>query len=100
MNDDSRLNIQQKAKFNSKLGGLLKLFGCYVHPMPISMVQLIVRENEIFICVKCGYTEHKEGTLFLYKAIENGEKMGSPSLIGHVPIAFQIPKDVLGRDVR
>ncbi|PIN03244.1 hypothetical protein CDL12_24230 [Handroanthus impetiginosus] len=98
MNDDSRLKIQQKVKLNSKPQGLLELFTCYVHPMPISMVQLIVKDNEIFVSVKCGYSEHKESTLFVYKALKNGEKMGCPSLIGHVPIALQISKNVLGRD--
>ncbi|KAL7132664.1 hypothetical protein ABFS83_12G090100 [Erythranthe nasuta] len=99
MNDESRSNIQQKVKLNNKLGGLFKLSGCYVHPIPISMVQLIVKENEIFIFVKCGYSEHKESTLFLYKALQSGERMGCPSLIGHMPIALQISKDVLGRDI-
>ncbi|KAL9149122.1 hypothetical protein ABFS82_12G090300 [Erythranthe guttata] len=99
MNDESRSNIQQKVKLNDKLGGLFKLSGCYVHPMPISMVQLIVKENEMFIFVKCGYPERKESTLFLYKALQSGERMGCPSLIGHMSIALQISKDVLGRDI-
>ncbi|KAI3467220.1 hypothetical protein Pfo_023883 [Paulownia fortunei] len=98
-NDDSRSNVQQKVKLNSKLQGLHELFACYVHPMPIAMVQLIVKENEIFICVKCGYSEQKESTLFVYRALKNGEKMGCPSLIGHVPIALQVSKNVLGRDI-
>lgn len=100
VNDDSTSNVQHKVKLNSKLQGILELFACYVHPMPISMVQLIVKQNEIFTFVKCGYSENKEGTLFVYKALKNGEKTGCPSLIGHVPIALQISKNVLGRDVR
>ncbi|KAK6157781.1 hypothetical protein DH2020_012029 [Rehmannia glutinosa] len=49
VNDDSRTNVQEKVKLNSKPEGLLELFACYVHPMPISMVQLIVKENEIAV---------------------------------------------------
>lgn len=96
MSDDSRSNIQHKLKLQGHLG----LFACYIHPMPISMVQLIVKENEIFTCVKCGYSEHKDGILFFYKTSKKGEKMGIPSLVGHVPISLQISKDTLCRDVR
>ena len=96
MSYDSRSNIQHKLKSQGDLG----LFSCYIHPMPISMVQLIVKENEIFTCVKCGYTEHKDDILFVYKTSKRGENMGSPSLVGHVPISSQISKDTIGRDVR
>lgn len=100
MNEDPTSNVKHKFKLNSKLQGHLGLFACYIHPMPISMVQLIVKENEIFTCVKCGYSDHKEDTLFIYKASKNGEKMGSPSLVGYVPITLQISKNAFGRDVR
>lgn len=100
MNEDPRSNIKHKFKLNSKLQGHLGLFACYIHPMPISMVQLIIKENEIFTCVKCGYSDHKEDTLFIYKASKNGEKMGCPSLVGHVPITLQFSKNAFGRDVR
>ncbi|KAL1551154.1 hypothetical protein AAHA92_19033 [Salvia divinorum] len=95
MSDDSRSNIQQKLKSQDDLG----LFACYIHPMPISMVQLIVKENEIFTCVKCGYSEHKDDILFVYKTSKKGENMGCPSLVGHVPISLQISKDIIGRDI-
>ncbi|KAG8366476.1 hypothetical protein BUALT_Bualt17G0083900 [Buddleja alternifolia] len=97
--DDSRSNIQPKANLTSKLQGLLELSACFVHPMPISMVQLIVKDNEVFVCVKCGYSEHNESTIFVYKALKKGEKMGCPSLIGHVPVALQFLKNALGRDI-
>lgn len=100
MNDDPRSNIKHKLKLNSKLQGHLGLFACYILPMPISMVQLIVKENEIFTCVKCGYSNHKEDTLFIYKTSKKGQNMGCPSLVGHVPITFQISKNAHGRDVR
>ncbi|KAK6157819.1 hypothetical protein DH2020_012067 [Rehmannia glutinosa] len=99
VNDDSRTNVQEKVKLNSKPEGLLELFACYVHPMPISMVQLIVKENEVFVCVTCGYSEHKESTIFFYKALKNGEKISCPSLIGHAPIALQISENNFGRDI-
>ncbi|EYU20948.1 hypothetical protein MIMGU_mgv1a025251mg [Erythranthe guttata] len=99
MDDEPRSNIQQKVKLNNKPDANFKLFGCYVHPMPISLVQLIVKDNEIFIFVKCGYSCHNESNLFLHKALLNGEKMGCPSLIGHAPIALQISNDLLGRDI-
>ncbi|XP_011078644.1 uncharacterized protein LOC105162332 [Sesamum indicum] len=97
MIDDSRSN--GKVKLKSKLQGLPELFACYVHPMPVSMVELIGKENEIFICVKCGHSEQKENILFVYRARKNGEDMRYPSLIGHVPIALQIPENVLGRNI-
>ncbi|KAL0430009.1 UNVERIFIED_CONTAM: hypothetical protein Sradi_0626900 [Sesamum radiatum] len=97
MIDDSRSN--GKVKLKSKLQGLPELFACYVHPMPVSMVELIGKENEIVICVKCGHSEQKENILFVYRAPKNGDRMGYPSLIGHVPIALQIPENVLGRNI-
>ncbi|KAK4430102.1 hypothetical protein Salat_1310900 [Sesamum alatum] len=97
MIDDSRSN--GKVKLRSKVQGLPELFACYVHPMPVSMVELIGKENEIFICVKCGHSEHKDNILFVYKAPKNGEHMGYPSLIGHVPIALQSPENILGRNI-
>lgn len=92
----SDANIQHKLKLQGHIG----LFACYIHPMPISMVQLIVKENEILTCVKCGYSEHKDDILFVYKTLKKGENMGCPSLIGHVSISLQIAKETLGRDVR
>ncbi|EYU28621.1 hypothetical protein MIMGU_mgv1a026846mg [Erythranthe guttata] len=100
MDDEPRSNIHQKVKLNNKPDGNFKLFGCYVHAMPISMVQLIVKDNEIFIFVKCGYSGRNESNLFLHKALLNAaEKMGCPSLIGHAPIALQIPNNLVGRDI-
>lgn len=98
--DGSRSNMQHKLKLNRKQRGQLVLFAGYIHPMPISMVQLIVRENEIFTCVMCGFSEHNDNILFVYKASRNEEKMGGPSLVGHAPIALQITKGTPGRDVR
>ncbi|KAL0396900.1 UNVERIFIED_CONTAM: hypothetical protein Scaly_0138400 [Sesamum calycinum] len=96
MIDDARSN--GKVMLKSKLQGLPELFACYVHPMPVSMVELIGKENEIFICVKCGHSE-QENILFVYRAPKNGEHMGYPSWIGHVPIALQIPENILGRNI-
>ncbi|KAL6573537.1 hypothetical protein OROHE_001996 [Orobanche hederae] len=56
-------------------------------------------ENEVFVCVICGYSEQKESTLFFYKALMNGEKTGCPSLMGHAPISFQISEKNLDRDI-
>ncbi|XP_057777399.1 uncharacterized protein LOC130995918 isoform X2 [Salvia miltiorrhiza] len=99
LSDDSRSNIQHKLKLRSKLQGHLGFFACYIHPMPISMVQLIVKENEIFMCVKCGYSELKDDILFVYKTSRKGVKTGCPSLVGHLPISLQLSKDTLGRDI-
>ncbi|KAH6797846.1 hypothetical protein C2S52_022400 [Perilla frutescens var. hirtella] len=99
MDDGLRSNIKHKLKLNSKLQGQLGFFACYIHPMPISMVQLIVKDNEIFTCVKCGYSEHKDDTLFVYKVSKKGEKMGCPSLVGHAPITLQTSKNMVGRDI-
>ncbi|KAL0424869.1 UNVERIFIED_CONTAM: hypothetical protein Sradi_1021700 [Sesamum radiatum] len=96
MIDDARSN--GKVMLKSKLQGLPELFACYVHPMPVSMVELIGKENEIFICVKCGHSE-QENILFVYRAPKNGKHMGYPSWIGHVPIALQIPENILGRNL-
>ncbi|KAL8518470.1 hypothetical protein ACS0TY_009737 [Phlomoides rotata] len=97
INDDSRSNVQPKAKLSRNLQDLLELFACYAHPAPISMVQLTVTQNEIFMSVKCGYSDLEEDTLFVYKALKKGEKMGCPSLIGHAPL--QISKNSHGRDI-
>ncbi|KAL3824247.1 hypothetical protein ACJIZ3_020276 [Penstemon smallii] len=94
----SRLNIQQNSKLNSKLHGL-ELFASYVLPMPISMVQLLVKENNLYICVKCGALDHKESTIFVYKALRKGDSMGGPSLIGHVRIGLPSSKSALGGDI-
>ncbi|XP_075518505.1 uncharacterized protein LOC142552644 isoform X3 [Primulina tabacum] len=91
------LNIQLDV--NEKLPGLLEFFACYIQPMPISMVQLIVKGNDIYVCVKCGSLERKESTLFVYKAVKKGKKLGCPFFIGHVPIAFQLSRNPLGGDV-
>ncbi|KAL3631254.1 hypothetical protein CASFOL_024238 [Castilleja foliolosa] len=98
-NDDSRTNVRQNVKLNSKPPGHLELFACYVEPMPISMVQMIVKENEVFVCVICGYTEHNESALIFYKALRNGEKIGCPSLIGQVPIACHISENNFSKDI-
>ncbi|CAA0828770.1 DNA binding [Striga hermonthica] len=96
--DDSRENTRQNMEYYRKSLGHLELFAHYIHPKPISMVHLIVKEKEVFVCVTCGYLEHNESTLFLYKASMNREKTSCPTLIGHAPIAFRIPKSNLGKD--
>ncbi|GFP95321.1 hypothetical protein PHJA_001676400 [Phtheirospermum japonicum] len=98
-NDDSRTNVRQNVKLSSKSGGHLELFACYVEPMPISMVQMIVKENEVFVCVICGYSDNDESTLIFYKALKNGEKIGCPSLIGQAPIACHISENKISRDI-
>ncbi|KAL6528019.1 hypothetical protein OROHE_014969 [Orobanche hederae] len=98
-NDNSRLNARQNVKLNSEPRVHLELLACYAHPMPISMVQLIVKENEVFVCVVCGYSEQRESTLFFYKALMNGEEIGCPSLMGHAPISFQNSENNLDRDI-
>lgn len=96
-NEMKELNIQLDV--NDKLPGLLEFFACYIQPMPISMVQLIVKGNDIYVCVKCASLEQKESTIFVYKAVKKGKKPGCPFFIGHVPIAFQLSKNALGGDV-
>ncbi|XP_051122271.1 uncharacterized protein LOC127245435 isoform X2 [Andrographis paniculata] len=96
---DLRSNDQQEVTLNHYPSCIPKLFACYIHPMPISMVQLIVKDNEISICVKCGYSDQKESILFIYQAIRFGEKMGCPSLRGYMPIASQNSGNAIGRDI-
>ncbi|XP_073145770.1 uncharacterized protein [Henckelia pumila] len=98
-NEMKELNIQKRLDVNDRLPGLLELFACYIQPMPISMVQLIVKENDIYVCVKCDSLEHKESTLFVYKAVKTGKRLGCPLFIGHVPITFQLSKNAPGGDV-
>ncbi|CAI9756151.1 unnamed protein product [Fraxinus pennsylvanica] len=99
MKDDPRSNFQGDVNLNDKPQGLLKRVACYNHPMPISMVLLTVKENEIYICVICGSLEQKESTLFVYKALKNAEKMGFPSFVGHASIELPSYKDAFGRDI-
>ncbi|KAL2546615.1 DNA binding [Forsythia ovata] len=99
MKDDPRLNFQGDLNLNDNSQGLLKRVACYNHPMPISMVLLNIKENEIYICVICGSLEQKESTLFVYKALKKAENMGFPSFVGHVSIALPIYKDAYGRDI-
>ncbi|CAA2997618.1 uncharacterized protein LOC111396224 isoform X3 [Olea europaea subsp. europaea] len=99
MKDDPRSNFQGDLNLNDKPQGLLKRVACYDHPMPISMVLLNEKENEIYICVICGLLEHTESTLFVYKALKNAEKMGFPSFVGHSSIELPSYKDAFGRDI-
>ncbi|KAL3654322.1 hypothetical protein CASFOL_004003 [Castilleja foliolosa] len=98
VNDDSRTNVRENVKLTSKPQGNLELFACYVEPMPISRVQMIVKESEVFICVICGYLEHNESALIFYKALRSGEKVGCPSLIGQAPIACHISENKISKD--
>ncbi|KAI4357999.1 hypothetical protein L6164_001908 [Bauhinia variegata] len=71
---------------NNDLDNIVKLVGCYVHPMPVSSLLLGTRENEIYLCVICGPWVDQERTLFTYKIAIKGPRIGCPSLVSYTPI--------------
>lgn len=97
--DDSCLNKLTKMVPNNEPEDIFELVGCYTHTMPISMVMLRTKGNEVLICVLCGNLMERDRTLFIYKASLKGERRGCPSFIGHTTIISPISRTASGRQV-
>ncbi|KAK3039810.1 hypothetical protein RJ639_027123 [Escallonia herrerae] len=98
MNKSKEVKDETKTKCNVELKGVLELVGCYVHPMPISLVLLRANVNEIRICVLCGYFL-EDRTMFIYKAPTKGEGTGAPSFSGYASLMMPASRDAFGREV-
>lgn len=97
--DDSRLKLQMDKGDNDKMEEIIEFVGCYVHPLPVSLVLLSTKEKEIYICVLCGVSADKRRTLFMYKLSLEQQSLGCPSFIGHTQILLPTSKDAFGREV-
>ncbi|KAL6983308.1 hypothetical protein U1Q18_016697 [Sarracenia purpurea var. burkii] len=97
----SSLKPQMNIGHNDKPERIVESVGCYVHPLPVSMVLLNsnTKENEIYICVLCGVLADKRRTLFMYKISLKEQRLGCPSSIGHTPMLLPISRDAFGREV-
>ncbi|KAK3027272.1 hypothetical protein RJ639_041218, partial [Escallonia herrerae] len=98
MNKSKEVKDETKTKCNGELKGVLELVGCYVHPMPISLVLLRANVNEIHICVLCGYFL-EDRTMFIYKAPTRGEETGAPSFSGYASLMMPASRDAFGREI-
>ncbi|XP_058183113.1 uncharacterized protein LOC131301036 isoform X1 [Rhododendron vialii] len=97
--DDSRLKLPMDMGDNDKMEKIIDLVGCYIHPLPISLVLLSTKEKEIYICVLCGVSADKRRTLFVYKVSLEQQSLGCPSFIGHTQILLPTSKDAFGREI-
>ncbi|PWA72806.1 hypothetical protein CTI12_AA266830 [Artemisia annua] len=97
--DSLRSNMLTTMAPNDELENIFELVGCYMHPMPISMVMLRTKGNEVYICVLCGYLMEKDRKLLIYKASIKGENRGCPSFIGHTAIISPISNNASGRQI-
>lgn len=96
--DDSRLKLPMDMGDKDKMEKIIDLVGCYVHPLPVSLVLLSMKEREIYICVLCGVSADKR-TLFMYRLSLEQQSLGCPSFIGHTQILLPTSKDAFGREV-
>lgn len=87
-------------KHNSKMQDILKLVGCYVHPMPISAILLSTVGDDIYVCVLCGSLVQEDKILFVYIVPITGEKIGCPSFVGHTSVILPMAKDASCGNVR
>ncbi|KAK9276843.1 hypothetical protein L1049_006380 [Liquidambar formosana] len=95
----SDLKPHTNKELNSELEGLVKLVGCYVHPMPVLSVLLRTKGNEIYICVLCGLLVNKDRILFMYKLPIKDPREECPSFIGHASIMLPISEDAFGSQI-
>ena len=95
--DCSKMNNNATSLLNAKLEEVLKLVGCYIHPMPVLSVLLRMVGKEIYICALCGSLAQEDKILFVYSTPVTGEKTGSPSFVGHASVILD---DAFGRNVR
>ncbi|KAK2975934.1 hypothetical protein RJ640_008034 [Escallonia rubra] len=98
VNKSKEVKDETKTKCNGELKGVLELVGCYVHPMPISLVLLRANVNEIHICVLCGYFL-EDRTMFIYKAPTKREGTGAPTFSGYASLMMPASRDAFGREV-
>ncbi|XP_027095896.2 uncharacterized protein [Coffea arabica] len=93
--DCSKMNNNATSLLNAKLEEVLKLVGCYIHPMPVLSVLLRMVGKEIYICALCGSLAQEDKILFVYSTPVTGEKTGSPSFVGHASVILD---DAFGRN--
>ncbi|XP_052187785.1 uncharacterized protein LOC127798326 isoform X2 [Diospyros lotus] len=96
--DGSSIKLQVKTEHNDEPETAVHSVGCYVHRLPVSLVLLITKEDEICICVLCGVSIGNDKTLFMYKLSLEEQIFGCPSFIGHTPILLPFSRDEFGRE--
>ncbi|KAL2576488.1 hypothetical protein AAZV13_16G079900 [Glycine max] len=82
----------QNQELKNNLGSSVKFVGRYLHPMPVSSLFLSTREDEIHVCVLCGYLTGQYRTLFTYKVAIAEPTLGCPSVMAHSSILLPDPK--------
>ncbi|GFZ10937.1 DNA binding protein [Actinidia rufa] len=95
--DGLNLKPQMNMGHNDRPERIAKFWGCYVHPLPISLVLLSAKENKIYICVLCGVEISR--TLFMYEVALEEKRVGFPSSIGQTPILLPTSRDAFGREI-
>ncbi|XP_057461222.1 uncharacterized protein LOC130751632 [Actinidia eriantha] len=95
--DGLNLKPQMNMGHNDGPARIVKFWGCYVHPLPISLVLLSAKENKIYICVLCGVEISR--TLFMYEVALEEKRVGFPSSIGQTPILLPTSRDSFGREI-
>ncbi|KAJ7943318.1 DNA binding protein [Quillaja saponaria] len=86
-------------EFSYNLKGVVKLVGCYLHPMPVSSLFLRTRRNELLVFALCGLLVGKDRTLFIYSVAIREPSVGFPSLMGHTSILLPTLKHKFGREI-
>lgn len=97
--DDSNLEPQMDMGNIDKIEKVIEFVGCYVHPLPVSLVLLSSKEKQVHICVLCGVFADKRRTLFMYKVSLEQQSVGCPSFIGHTEILLPTSKDAFGGEI-
>ncbi|KAL2344234.1 hypothetical protein Fmac_005519 [Flemingia macrophylla] len=82
----------QNQELKNNLGSNVKFVGSYLHPKPVSSLFLRTREDEIHVCVLCGYLTGQYRTLFTYKVAITEPSLGRPSVMAHSSILLPDPK--------
>ncbi|GFZ10933.1 DNA binding protein [Actinidia rufa] len=95
--DGLNLKPQMNMGHNDRPERIVQFWGCYVHPLPISLVLLSAKENKIHICVLCGVEISR--TLFMYEVALEEKRVGFPSSIGQTPILLPTSRDAFGREI-
>ncbi|XP_020533646.1 uncharacterized protein LOC105630963 isoform X2 [Jatropha curcas] len=95
----SELKKQRNLELNNELEDAVEFLGCYFHPMPVLLLLLSRKGNEIYICAVCGLPVDKNRTLFLYKLAVEEPKIGCPYFVGHTSVAWPSSTDIFGREI-
>lgn len=94
----SGLNSQGMDNINKPVSAF-KLVGCYLHPVPVLLLLLRTRGNEINICALCGLPDDEARILFMYKVSSIDPTVGRPVFIGHTSVDIPILNNYSGRRV-